>query len=258
MGQGRTEGQVHWLSCICPLLSGFSNGSHFTYFSPTALKQPCDQSFSPHDLWVTKIKKPMILCARSTSRSRVQSTKCRSRGENMWKVCSLYSQNNKIELWSNVVDKFFSLNSQGRKGLWAFFLIVLFGCWLAGLACSGYHGNLDRLFLGMGFSYLVNEIKFMLISSRYFRIRSKKRLKFVSSKCLSYQHLPTTGHPRYTKNGGKKHGVWGYLNYPVPRCFLSLRKEYQATDKEAVRENLLLPAMQISLSTSRDRLTSNQ
>ena len=38
------------------------------------------------DLWVIKIKKPMILCARSTPRSREQSTKRRS---------LLYSQNNK-------------------------------------------------------------------------------------------------------------------------------------------------------------------
>ena len=29
----------------------------------------------PVDLWVIKIKRPMILCARSTSRSREQSTK---------------------------------------------------------------------------------------------------------------------------------------------------------------------------------------
>ena len=34
------------------------------------------------DLWVIKIKKSMILCARSTSRSREQSTKLRSRSKN--------------------------------------------------------------------------------------------------------------------------------------------------------------------------------
>ena len=41
------------------------------------------------DLWVIKIKKPMDLCARTTSRSREQSTKRISRSENMRKVCSL-------------------------------------------------------------------------------------------------------------------------------------------------------------------------
>ena len=35
------------------------------------------------DLWVIKIRKPVILCARSTSRSREQSTKRRSRSDNM-------------------------------------------------------------------------------------------------------------------------------------------------------------------------------
>ena len=38
------------------------------------------------DLWVIKIKKAMILCARSTSRSSEQSTKHRSHSKNMRKV----------------------------------------------------------------------------------------------------------------------------------------------------------------------------
>ena len=38
-------------------------------------------------LWVIETKKPMILCARSTSRSREQSKKHRWSSENMWKVC---------------------------------------------------------------------------------------------------------------------------------------------------------------------------
>ena len=48
------------------------------------------------ELWVTKIKKRIILCARSTSRSREQSTKGRSRRENMRKVCLFYSQDYKV------------------------------------------------------------------------------------------------------------------------------------------------------------------
>ena len=52
----------------------------------------------------------MILCARSTSRSREQSTKHRSRSENMRKVCLFCSQNNKILWLSNMavtfLDKF--------------------------------------------------------------------------------------------------------------------------------------------------------
>ena len=34
------------------------------------------------DLWVIKIKKPMILCTRSTSRSSDLNTKCRSSSKN--------------------------------------------------------------------------------------------------------------------------------------------------------------------------------
>ena len=49
--------------------------------------------YDPDDLCVIKTKKPMVLCKRSTSRSREQSTKHRSRSENMWKVCLFYSQN---------------------------------------------------------------------------------------------------------------------------------------------------------------------
>ena len=39
--------------------------------------------YDPIDLCVIKTKKPMVLCKRSTSRSREQSTKRRSRSENM-------------------------------------------------------------------------------------------------------------------------------------------------------------------------------
>ena len=50
------------------------------------------------DLWVIKIKKPTILCARSTPGS------C---SENMWKVCLSYRQNNKIVWLLNTTDTFF-------------------------------------------------------------------------------------------------------------------------------------------------------
>ena len=77
-------------------------------------------------------------------------------------------------------------------------------------------------------------------------------------------------HNQPPKYGDKKQGILAAATpsamiYPGPRGFLSPRREYQATDKEAARENLWLPAMRISLScydscqsTSRDWLTSNQ
>ena len=47
-----------------------------------------DKSFRDlADLWVIKIRKPVILCALSTPSSSEQSTKRTSHSENMWKVC---------------------------------------------------------------------------------------------------------------------------------------------------------------------------
>ena len=46
----------------------------------------------------------MILCARSTSRSREQSTKRRSCSKSMRKVCLFYSQNNKIVWLANMTE----------------------------------------------------------------------------------------------------------------------------------------------------------
>ena len=71
-----------------------------------------------------KIKKPMILCARSTSRSREQSTKRRSCSENMRMVCLFHSQNNKIEWLSNMADTI----TRRAKVYGLFFLIVLSEC----------------------------------------------------------------------------------------------------------------------------------
>ena len=61
---------------------------------------PRDRISDLVDLWVTKIKKPMILCARGMSRSREQYRKRRSRSESppfsekftrCAKVCGLFS-----------------------------------------------------------------------------------------------------------------------------------------------------------------------
>ena len=73
------------------------------------------------DLWVIKIKKPMILCAHSTSRSREQNTKRRSSSENTWKVCLFYSQNNKIVWLSNMANTLVWEIQEVRKGLWSLY-----------------------------------------------------------------------------------------------------------------------------------------
>ena len=89
------------------------------------------------DLWVIKIKKPMILCARSTSRSREQS-KNTDHTARTWerfvysivKITRLYD----YQTWQHIFGEIRGV----RKGLWAFFLIVRFGCWLAGQANSDH------------------------------------------------------------------------------------------------------------------------
>ena len=68
----------------------------------------CDPVFWPR--WFVgnyDQEKPMILCARRTSRSKwTESTKRRSRSEGMRNLGSFYSQNNKIEWLSNIADTF--------------------------------------------------------------------------------------------------------------------------------------------------------
>ena len=68
------------------------------------------------------IKKPMILCARSTSRSREQSSKHKSSTGNMWKFCSFYDQTNKSLRLSNMADIF--LEKFTRRAKFFFFLFL--------------------------------------------------------------------------------------------------------------------------------------
>ena len=75
-----------------------------------------------------------------------QSTKYRSRSENVRKVCLFYRQNNKIVWLSNMADTFFEKFARCAKVCGLFFLIVLFECWLAEQANSGHMVLLMWLF----------------------------------------------------------------------------------------------------------------
>ena len=88
--------------------------------------------------WVIKIKTPTILCARSTWRENEQSNKHRSRSENIWNVYLFYSQINKIVWLSNMTETFIKKFARCAKVCGPFFLIVLFGRWLAGQANSDH------------------------------------------------------------------------------------------------------------------------
>ena len=90
------------------------------------------------DLWVIKIKS-LWSFAHVVRRDHVNRTrKRRSRSENMGKVCLSYSQNIKILLLSNMATTLFAKFTRCAKVCGLFFLIVLFGCWLAGQANSGH------------------------------------------------------------------------------------------------------------------------
>ena len=71
------------------------------------------------DLWVIKIKKPMILCARSTPRTRDAEHAARTYESFVYSIVKI----------TNMTDTFCCCWEiyEVRKGLWAFFLIVFLG-----------------------------------------------------------------------------------------------------------------------------------
>ena len=56
----------------------------------------------------------------------------------MWKVCLLYSNNNKIVWLFNMGDTFLRNLLRAQRFVGFFVLIVLFGCWLAKQTSSGH------------------------------------------------------------------------------------------------------------------------
>ena len=82
-------------------------------------------------LWVIRIKDwvfPHVVCRDHVT----SSTKCRSHSESTLKVCFFSSQNNKIwwlaKRWRHI---FWEMN-RCAKVCGLLFMIVIFGCWLAG------------------------------------------------------------------------------------------------------------------------------
>ena len=68
-------------------------------------------------LWVIKIKKPMILCAPSTPRSREARNAARTRERFVYSIVKITRF-----LWLSNMADIFSEIQEVRKGLWAFFL----------------------------------------------------------------------------------------------------------------------------------------
>ena len=94
------------------------------------------------DLWVIKIKKPMILCALYIEITWTEDETQITQRQDTWKVCLFLSQNNKIEWLSKMADTFLEKFTRCAKVCGLFFLIVRLGCWLAGQA------NFNHVILG--------------------------------------------------------------------------------------------------------------
>ena len=118
------------------------------------------------DLWVIKMKKPMILCARSTSRSREQSTKRRSRSENMWMVCYFYGQNNKIAWLSNMADRSLEKFTRCTKVCGLFFLDCSFRMLIGWADKLQSRGSNERF--TDKFCYSISSIRSILFRTLHF------------------------------------------------------------------------------------------
>ena len=97
-------------------------------------KERKKENSSPH--------KPSLICGRLIRKPMrtlyVEIKWTEQETQIKWKVCFFYSENNKILWSSNMADTFVWEIHEVRKGMWAFFFIVLFGCWLAGQANSDH------------------------------------------------------------------------------------------------------------------------
>ena len=80
----------------------------------------------------------------------VKSKIDREDGENIWKVCLFYGQNNKIVGSSNMADTFIEKFMRCAKVCGLFFMVVFFGCWLAGQT------NSDHMVSGTDLEILVH------------------------------------------------------------------------------------------------------
>ena len=95
-------------------------------------------------LWVIRIKDWFF--AHVVCRDHVtSSTKCRSHSESTLKVCFFSSQNNKIRMIKRWRHIFWEMN-RCAKVCGVLFVIVLFGCWLAGQENCNHVVNIKQCF----------------------------------------------------------------------------------------------------------------
>ena len=132
-------------------------------------------------------KMSMILCARSTSRSREQSTKRGASSVNVWKVCSFDSHNNKILwLWFMRNLKIY----KARKGIWAFSLDCAFRMligWAGKLQSHGRYFRVNMYIPCRGTWGLL--ISWLVLSKRQKKNMTAAFFSFRSSRVLAAASL---------------------------------------------------------------------
>ena len=90
------------------------------------------------DLWVIKIKS-LWSFARVVHQEQVNRARNADHAaKTCERFCLFCSQNNKICWLANITDMLVWEIHEVRKGLWAFFSILYFGCWLAEQANSDH------------------------------------------------------------------------------------------------------------------------
>ena len=125
--------------CIRPCQCPYCIRSHYLWVLETAVLRrswKCAEA-SIVDLWVMKIKKPMILCVRSMSVDHVNRAQ---NADHAARTCErfVYSRVKMTRLYDyQTWQTHFGGNSRcAQRFVGFYFLVVLFGCWLAGRANS--------------------------------------------------------------------------------------------------------------------------
>ena len=148
--------------------------------------KPCDWIFRLHWFVGNSDKKPMILCACSTSRSCEQSTK-HHWGKNMRKFCLFYRQNNKSMIIKHGRHLFWEIHEVRKRFVGFLFLIVLSRCWLAGQANSNHVvlEHCDNTYPACLDVHCIH-VDFIVYSHIYLSLRPQ--LLNIMSKLLNHMH----------------------------------------------------------------------
>ena len=134
------------------------------------MKLSCDPILRPR-WFVGETKSPWSFANVIPSRSSEQSTKRRSRSENMWKVCLFCSQNNKIVWLSNAADTFLEKFTKCAKVCGLFFLDCAFGMLIGWAGKLWSRGDKCILMPCLHETHLPGKLTFLLYCVTFFIVK---------------------------------------------------------------------------------------